>query len=85
MATNRMELRLKVRVVVAVLLLVGAAGARSEWGEAERESDQDWYRALVEWIQDFGGEGLVKNRVAIENVPGMGMGLVTTTDLEVRV
>ena len=57
-------------VAVVVLELAGLA-----WGGVEQT------QALLEWIEDLGG-GV--HGVGLQSIPGMGMGVVTTMDLEVR-
>lgn len=58
---------------VLVVLVVLAGGAVGEWSGEQTE-------ALLEWIGKLGG-GV--DGISFKSIPGMGMGAVTTRDLEV--
>ncbi len=67
---------------LSVLLMVVVAGAGL--GQEEGGLVQGRFRELLEWIGDRGGSGLLEGQVSVQRVPGMGMGLVATSDLMVR-
>ena len=69
---------MRVHVLLALLVV-----CRSGYGEVELDSNHGQYETLLEWIRDLGGAGLVKEKVVIKEVAGMGMGLVAATDLPV--
>ena len=58
------------------LLLLGLVLAVRRAGGASVEQTE----ALLEWIEDLGG-GV--DGISLQSIPGMGMGVVTTRDLEV--
>ena len=58
------------------LLLLGLVLAVRRAGGASVEQTE----ALLEWIKDLGGE---VDGISLQSIPGMGMGVVTTRDLEV--
>lgn len=58
---------------VLFVCVVMAGGAVGEWSGEQS-------RALLEWIRELGG-GV--DGISFQSIPGMGMGAVTTRDLEV--
>lgn len=64
-----------VQLLLLVIGIVRLAGLATAGGGAVEQN-----KALLEWIRDLGGE---VDGVSLQSIPGMGMGLVSTRDLEV--
>ena len=60
-----------------LLWLVGLLVSR-QWRTVETGLEQT--EALLKWIEELGG-GV--DGISLQSIPGMGMGVVTTRDLEV--